>query len=689
MSSEKLTGSARRRDAKEREHKSRRKTTRIVAGILAAYAVLLALALTINSGVPAGATAAVISQENGRIDGAKISANEYKFFWQRAYSGYADQEEYMAYLYAQFGSSYTAYLPTSGVALDRQYYGPKTDDNGDTVLDANGDEVLITWQEFFDARTSALIVQVYAAKADADAEGYTLSEDSRIAVANNIAQEKSDLAEQYASSKNANLKSLKAYLRALYTKKMTEAKYTELLELLQLVSDYSEYKNAGFVYDESASLAYYDEHKDELDVFTYYYFNIKSFGTLSDEPTDEELAAADGEVRALADELLTAILGGTELPELPELPEEPAEAGDETAAPEDDGGIDGDADTETPAADDDADDDAETPVADTVPDGDTEAPVADTDDTGEPDGDTPDDGADEPSEPDDDGEADSTDEPKYDYAALFDGTPFASLGAAAQTERVKAAAYYYDTYYDVTFSESDSISSLANLKDYNEPLYSFLVAAKSGDVPAVLPASEDEYPASYDLALFIARDGNDYKNVSFRYAKFVPVVPAESDFLNEDGTPDAEAYEAAVAVAPANALAIADRFYYEWDKSDEWLANLTQQYSENIPNTEDPYQTDATVSGSATERFTKTDKSYGDEVTAWLWDSARVDGDEKLFKLEDGTSYVVRFTGYSEQTYRVYLAEEKLRAADFEAWQTAITENATVKTKWGVRFAGI
>ena len=60
----------------------------------------------------------------------------------------------------------------------------------------------------------------------------------------------------------------------------------------------------------------------------------------------------------------------------------------------------------------------------------------------------------------------------------------------------------------------------------------------------------------------------------------------------------------------------------------------------------------------------------------WCFDEARKAGDTDIVETDYGY-HVMYFSGNSDMTYRDYMIENKLRAADFNEWYTALTEAVT------------
>lgn len=160
-------------------------------------------------------------------------------------------------------------------------------------------------------RQSALdSLQQYAAlAAAAEAEGFTLSEEGAQSVENTLSQIKT-----YASQ---NGTTFKTYIRNVYGPYMTESLLRECLTRDTLAQEYYTAHADTLNYTDDELNAYYEEHANELDTFTYSAVFIDgSAPSTTDadgntvEATDAEKATAMSTAKATADKLLQDLEDG-------------------------------------------------------------------------------------------------------------------------------------------------------------------------------------------------------------------------------------------------------------------------------------------------------------------------------------------------------------------------------------------
>ena len=153
-------------------------------------------------------------------------------------------------------------------------------------------------------------LQRYAAlAAAAEADGVTLSEEGAQSVENTIQQLKN-----YAAQNNT---SFKTYIRNVYGPYMTESLLRECLTRDTLAQEYYTAHADTLTYTDDELTAYYDEHTDDMDTFTYSSVFIDgSAPSTTDadgntvEATDAEKATAMSTAKATADKLLQDLEDG-------------------------------------------------------------------------------------------------------------------------------------------------------------------------------------------------------------------------------------------------------------------------------------------------------------------------------------------------------------------------------------------
>ena len=144
-----------------------------------------------------------------------------------------------------------------------------------------------TWADYF-RQTSLDNLQNMSMLCDeAEAEGYVLTDADK----KQIDEAMKGLEEAYESS---DFPSMNRFLAANYGKGVTIEMVRNLVEKTVLASSYSEHKRESFTYTDDELAAYYEEHKDEYDVFNYYSYTV----TAETDTTEYEEGQAPSEEEA-------------------------------------------------------------------------------------------------------------------------------------------------------------------------------------------------------------------------------------------------------------------------------------------------------------------------------------------------------------------------------------------------------
>lgn len=217
------------------------------------------------------------------ISGEKYSAADLQFYYKTVYSNYANQ-------YA-FDSTVSAKKQSPGV------------------------EGYETWFDLMlnEARTVLCNNANLAAKAEA--EGFTLTEESQAQIDSFITQLNSGWI-------NTNYSSRDALIKANFGPYMTYDRLLELTRQQYLASDYASARLDAVVHPDSDYEDYYKEHTDELDTFVYSQFTFLAQVPTTDaegnaiELTDgekaERLELLKAEQKALAEEVQAKLEGGAD-----------------------------------------------------------------------------------------------------------------------------------------------------------------------------------------------------------------------------------------------------------------------------------------------------------------------------------------------------------------------------------------
>ena len=263
-------GLTQKQRAELREQKAAKQKTVLYTAIGVIIAILVVILLVWHSGIfQRGATALT-------VDGRNYNVNDVEY-----------------YFYAAMVESYS-----NGASFD-----PQTDLREQYV----DEEQTQTYYDYFLEQAITDLTEVAAVENAAEEAGYTFTDEDQATVDNSIAYMKSYAAQLGASS-------FEGYLRSTYGKYMTVGAYEDCVRRDVLVSSYKNAYMDGLDITGDAIQTYYDEHKDELDSFTFRTIQIDGSapsGTDGEgntvEPTKEESAAAMQAAKAKADEFAAAV----------------------------------------------------------------------------------------------------------------------------------------------------------------------------------------------------------------------------------------------------------------------------------------------------------------------------------------------------------------------------------------------
>lgn len=276
----------RRQEQESAAAAKRKRTLYLVIGIVVAVAVV-ALLVWDSGLIQRGQTAATVGGEDFTV--ADVS-----YYYYRTKNNFINNVQAMQ---QQYG-------------FDMGYDTTKTPAEQTYSTDSETGEVT-TYADYF--RESALnsLQQTMALVNAAKAEGYTLSADGQATI-DTQNQELDQMAGQYGTSRLS-------ILRQNYGPYITEEVFARNLERTALASDYLTTYQNNVDTSESAMKAYYQDHKDTLDSFTYRYAYIDGQpATKTDDEgktvaaTDEEKAAALNAAKEKAEAMVAAVEGGAE-----------------------------------------------------------------------------------------------------------------------------------------------------------------------------------------------------------------------------------------------------------------------------------------------------------------------------------------------------------------------------------------
>lgn len=263
-------GLTQKQRAELREQKAAKQKTVLYTAIGVIIAILVVILLVWHSGIfQRGATALT-------VDGRNYNVNDVEYYFRAAMSN--------------------AY--SSGTSFD-----PQTDLREQYV----DEEKTQTYYDYFMEQAIKSLKEAAAVENAAEKAGYTFTEADQTMVENIMAYQKS-----YASQSGAG--SFEGFLKRSYGKYMTEGAYENCVRRDVLVSSYKNVYMDGLDITDDTIQTYYDEHKDDLDSFTFRAIQIDGTAPSGTdeagntvEPTEEESAAAMQAAKAKADEFAAAV----------------------------------------------------------------------------------------------------------------------------------------------------------------------------------------------------------------------------------------------------------------------------------------------------------------------------------------------------------------------------------------------
>ena len=270
------------REQKRQQEAREARRSKILYSVVGVVCAVFAVAVIVwNSGVlPRTLTAAT-------INGEKYTAVDLQYYFNTTRTTFLD------YYYNMTGS-----LPFDYTASTK-----------DQVRD---EETGQTWYDYL-LEQAVNTMSVNAALADkAQAEGYTMSQESQEALDNHLKELETSWVGTYTNRD--------AYLRANYGSYITYNRYVELRTRDVLANDYATSIQESFAYSDEDYETYYQENADALDVYTVSQFMFQASVDTTDEDgntiemTDEEkaeaLAEAQAEVKPVAEELQARLEAG-------------------------------------------------------------------------------------------------------------------------------------------------------------------------------------------------------------------------------------------------------------------------------------------------------------------------------------------------------------------------------------------
>ena len=253
-----------RKEAEAAQKEKTKKTVYWAIGIVCAVAAVALLVWNnfgnLTASLNRSATAATVNGTN-----YTVSDLQYYYGQARQNTLYMNQYYYYAYGFSIYN------------------YNSNIDDGAQWYSEANGK----TYADYFREIGLSDLKETAAMCADAKANGYTLSEEGKASIDKALADIDVSRA-QYGLSRSA-------YLAQVYGEGVTEKVFVRNLTNDTLASEYQTYHKDNLTYDEAALNAYYEEHADNLDSFTYRSFTISGTPETKTDSEGNTVAATDEE----------------------------------------------------------------------------------------------------------------------------------------------------------------------------------------------------------------------------------------------------------------------------------------------------------------------------------------------------------------------------------------------------------
>ena len=222
------------------------------------------------------------------VNGAKYTAADLQYYYSSIYNSYA-----------------SSYYFDPSVSVKRQTTGLESGQS---------------WYDFLVDQAVETLTTNTALAAKANAEGFTLTEESQAQLDSFLAQLNTGWIGQYPNQAS--------FIKANFGPYMTYDRLTELAQQEYLASDYAAAHVEAIDHSDADYEAYYQEHAGELDTIVYTQFNFRASVPATDaegnpvELTDEEKAAQletlKTEQKALAEEVKAKLEGGATPEEIAE-----------------------------------------------------------------------------------------------------------------------------------------------------------------------------------------------------------------------------------------------------------------------------------------------------------------------------------------------------------------------------------
>ena len=276
-----------RQRQREEQAKAERKSMKLYGVVGAVCAVVAVAVLVINSGILQRSVAAVT------VNGTKFTTADMQYYYNMQYQNAVKMSQSYALYGIDYGFDYTK-------DPAEQVYNTETGQ---------------TWEEFFLDSAKQSVTYLTAVNDAAEAAGHTLS-DKALESREEVLR---DLDTVWVGGYNNR----DQFLRATYGSYMTYDHFVKLLDKELMAADYVDSITGEMEYDEADYDAYYAEHADDLDTFTFTQFVLQAKEpvaaegqTLTAEEKTAGLEKEKAEKKAVAEDILAKLNAGADPEEL-------------------------------------------------------------------------------------------------------------------------------------------------------------------------------------------------------------------------------------------------------------------------------------------------------------------------------------------------------------------------------------
>lgn len=246
----------------EAEKKKKFRIRAIIAGVIVVLVILFVI--VINTDFIYTSLTAVT------IDGQRYTIADFNYWYGNAYMNFYEDN----YDYLQYG-----YYFNTGKSLRNQYVD---------------EEKTLSWADYFEQTALNSMKNVQGLCNAADEAGFTLTDEQKASIRSSLYS---------IDFEGMGYSSLKNYLSTLYGKGVSEKVYLKNMERMYLAGLYSSEILNTYDFTDEELTAYYDEHRDDYDRYTYNMYYVAAEKKDGEEKASEEAMAA---AKAIADDLVAA-----------------------------------------------------------------------------------------------------------------------------------------------------------------------------------------------------------------------------------------------------------------------------------------------------------------------------------------------------------------------------------------------